>query len=107
MTNHSIDHNSHDATVTIEVRFFNKLYDPKTKRMKEQVELPAGSRIRDLVELLKLTREDIYLIMINGKDISPGRVGDPVNLVSELEDGDVVALSGPVPMSGGYGSAII
>ena len=107
MTNLPINHNSQDATVTIEVRFFNKLYDPMKKRMKEQVDLPVGSRIRDLVKLLKLTREDIYLVMINGKDISPGRVGDPVNLVPELEDGDVVALSGPVPMSGGYGSAIV
>lgn len=107
MINHPLDHNSQNATLTVEVRFFNKLYDPVAKRMKEHIELPVGSRVRDLVEKLKLTREDIYLVMINGTDVTPGRVGDPVNLIPELEDGDVVALSGPVPMSGGYGSAII
>ncbi|MGH1419121.1 MAG: MoaD/ThiS family protein [Hyphomicrobiaceae bacterium] len=107
MSHYPIDHNSQDATISIEVRLFNKLYDPTQKRIKQHVQLPVGSQISDLIEQLKLTRNDIYLVMINGTDITPGRVGDPINLAPELEDGDVVALSGPVPMSGGYGSAIV
>ncbi len=108
MEHEAFDHNSRGATVSLEVRFFNKLYDYKTNRSgRMNVSLPVGSRIEDLIQYLGLFQKDVYLVMINGRDISPGKVGDPVNLRPQLEDGDVVSLSGPVPMSGGYGSAII
>ncbi|WP_156950758.1 hypothetical protein [Terasakiella pusilla] len=46
------------------------------------------------------------MILINGRDISSGRVGD-LNISREIEDGDIVAFSGPVPYSYGYGAPVV
>ncbi len=45
--------------------------------------------------------------MVNGRDVTPSRVGAPVNRNREIADGDVVPLSGPVPYSYGYGAPVV
>ena len=45
--------------------------------------------------------------MTNGRDVTPGRVGAPVSSDREIADGDIVALSGPVPYSYGYGAPVV
>ena len=45
--------------------------------------------------------------MTNGRDVTPGRVGAPVNSDREIAIGDIVALSGPVPYSYGYGAPVV
>jgi hypothetical protein len=45
--------------------------------------------------------------LVNGRDITPGRVGDGIRDYHVLDDGDVVALSGAVPYSYGYGSPVV
>ena len=43
--------------------------------------------------------------MVDRRDVTPGRVGAPVNRDHEIVDGDVVALSGPAPY--GYGAPVV
>ena len=45
--------------------------------------------------------------MVDRRDVTPGRVGAPVNRGHEIVEGDVVALSGPVPYSDGYGAPVV
>ncbi len=40
--------------------------------------------------------------MADRRDVTPGRVGAPVNRDHEIDEGDVAALSGPAPYSDGY-----
>ncbi len=45
--------------------------------------------------------------MVDRRDVAPGRVGAPVNRGHEIDEGDVVALSGPAPYSDRYGAPVI
>ena len=45
--------------------------------------------------------------MVDRRDVTPGRVGAPVNRDHEIVDGDVVALSGPAPYGYGYGAPVV
>ncbi len=46
-------------------------------------------------------------VLVNGRDITPGLVGDDIRDYHVLDDGDVIALSGEVPYSYGYGSPVV
>ena len=84
----------------IEVRLFNSLrkYGPRT------LELPAGSRVEDLLARLPLPREEIHVALLNGRNIMGNGA---IETERRLAPGDVVAFSGPVPWSKGYGSAVV
>ncbi|WP_135078876.1 MoaD/ThiS family protein [Terasakiella sp. SH-1] len=102
-----IGHNSGGATVTIEVRLFNSMHTKgNPEAVKEPLEYPAGTTVGDVFRDLKLPREELFLILVNGRDISPGLVGD-VRFAHELEEGDILAFSGPVPYSFGYGAPVV
>ena len=50
----------------------------------------------------------IFLVLRNGRDITPGIYqGGVVNADAGLSDGDVIAFSGPVPYSYGYGAPVV
>ena len=103
-----IGDNSADATVCVEARLFNSLTKFAARNSWRQTFiLPAGSTTGDLARQLKLPRSEIFLILHNGKDVSKGLVGAPVNLDTVLADGDVIAFSGPVPYSYGYGAPVV
>lgn len=104
----AIGDNSEHAVVRVEARLFNSLSKyAGTKSWRQSFTLPAGSTLADVVAGCGLPRSEIFLILLNGRDVSAGLVGDPVNLAPVLADGDVVAFSGPVPYSYGYGAAIV
>lgn len=104
-----LGHNAAGAVVRIEARFFNSLakysgHDGLCRKL----EMPAGVRVGDLIDLFRLPLSEIYLVLLNGRDITPGLYqGGVVNREVALEDGDVVAFSGPVPYSFGYGAPIV
>jgi hypothetical protein len=103
-----IGHNVGAAVVRIEVRLFNSL--AHARRRAESVvalELPAGSVLGDALRRLGIRPEAVFLALRNGRDVSPGPVGRGPNLGHALEDGDVLALSGPVPYSWGYGAPVV
>ena len=104
----SIGDNSKDAVVTVESRLFNSLTKyAGQKTWRCTFTMPAGSTVEDLVREWGLPEKEIFLVLKNGKDISSGVVGAPVNLKSVLSDGDVIAFSGPVPYSYGYGAPVV
>lgn len=102
-----IGHNSAQGDITIRVKAFNSM-----TRFCDQGALaaprayPAGTTLGDVVRDLAVPESEVFLILVNGRDVSPGLVGQ-VRFTHELEDGDVVALSGPVPYSFGYGSPVV
>ena len=104
----NIGHNSDAARISIETRLFNSLSQyAEPGRWRQSLQLPPGSRVGDLVRLLGLPYAEIFLVMKNGRDVTPGLVGDEVNLDVELSDGDVIAFSGPVPYSYGFGAPVV
>ncbi len=104
----AIGHNSQDVLVTVEVRLFNSMtkYANGNGRQCKLV-LPAGTSVGELAERLRIPRRDLFLVLVNGRDITPGLVGAGVKDYHTIEDGDVVAFSGAVPYSYGYGAPVV
>ncbi len=103
-----IGHNVGGSVVRIEVRLFNSLARHRPGGGAGfALELPAGSVLGDAIRRLGLGPEAVYLALVNGRDATPGPVGRGPNLEHALEDGDVLALSGPVPYSWGYGAPVV
>lgn len=102
-------HNSQGVTISIEVRFFNSLAKYSGgEGLVRHLEVPPDETIGTLVDRLKLPLNEIFLVLRNGRDISPGLyMGGNVNVEAGLTEGDVVAFSGPVPYSYGYGAPVV
>ena len=109
MQQDGIGHNSGAASLRIEARFFNSLakysgHDGLCRK----VELAVGSTVGDLVSMFKLPVPEVFLVLRNGRDITPGIYqGGVINSGVVLEDGDTIAFSGPVPYSYGYGAPVV
>ena len=71
--------------INIEVRLFATFRENRDK--KYFFELNKGTNILDIFNMLKIDREDVSLILLNGID------GD---IDRELKDGDVLSLFPPV-----------
>ncbi|PWC56633.1 MoaD/ThiS family protein [Azospirillum sp. TSO22-1] len=102
----SVGDNSGAIQIRVEVRLFNSLVPHGHGRPVQTVPLPAGSTVGDVIRRFGIPPRDVYLVLINGRDPTP-TLGDMVNQERTLEDGDVVALSGPVPFSWGYGAPVV
>ena len=104
-----IGHNAREATVRIEVRLFNSLTKfAGVAGPRCTLALRAGATVGDLIDELRLPAPEIFLVLRNGRDVSPGLYGGGLfNREASLEDGDVVAFSGPVPYSYGYGAPVV
>lgn len=103
-----IGHNIGGAPIEVEVRLFNSLTsygDGRGDRF--AITLQAGTTIGELASLLGIPRAALFLVLVNGRDITPGLVGNGVRADCEIEHGDVVAFSGAVPYSYGYGAPVV
>ncbi len=102
-----IGHNQPDEPINIGLRLFNSVGQrfPPDARF-STVPLMPGSTIRDLFREYGVQQEGVFLIMVNGRDVTRSLYGG-LNTDYELSDGDVVACSGPVPYSWGYGSPVV
>ena len=94
------------ARMTVQVRLFNSLAR-YAGDASDALSLPVGTTVGELAARLGIPPAALFLVMVNGRDVSPGLVGAGVRLGHQLEDGDVVALSGPVPYSFGYGAPVV
>ena len=70
------------------------------------MELPAGSSVADVLEVFAIPQSAVFLVLVNGRDITPGLYGQ-TRTDYFIQDGDVLALSGPVPYSWGYGAPVV
>jgi len=103
-----LGHNIGEAPIEIEVRLFNSLSrhgDGRGDRF--AIALQPGTTIGELATQLGIPRAALFLVLVNGRDISPGLVGGGIRADREIEHGDVVAFSGAVPYSYGYGAPIV
>ena len=100
---YNIGHNSGDCVLTIEVRLFNSLssYDGHGS-----MEVKAGTSIGDILNRCGIPSSEVFLVLVNGRDITPHINGGP-RLGFTVDGGDVVAFSGPVPYGWGYGSPVV
>lgn len=109
MPHASLGHNIDAARIRIRARFFNSLakFSPGDG-VESAVEAVPGTTVGDLIRRFNLPIHDIFLVLRNGRDITPGLYqGGAVNEAVVLDDGDEIAFSGPVPYSYGYGAAIV
>ena len=109
MSEQAIGHNSAGAVVEVEVRLFNSMVRfAGSEGTRRQVTLDAGATVGDLLRQLGLPISEIFLVLCNGRDVTPGLYqAGSVNKAHALDDGDVVAFSGPVPYSYGYGAPVV
>lgn len=109
MNTSMIGHNIAGGQIRVEVRLFNSLSKfTRSSTFAEKIEVEAGSTVGDLIERFRLPIADIFLVLKNGRDITPGLYqGGVVRTESVLDDGDVIAFSGPVPYSYGYGAPVV
>ncbi len=99
-------HNARGVQVNVEVRFFNSIARFRNgEGLFDRTSFPAGSAIADLLKQYGIPADDVFLIFVNGRDITRELNGVRTGYV--LEDGDVVSLSGPVPYSWGYGAPVV
>ena len=102
-----LGHNAGEEPVSFELRLFNSLSLLKGGgNAGREMELPAGSSIADLLRVADIPRERVFLVLVNGRDITRA-LNPPVRTDYFIQDGDVVALSSPVPYSWGYGAPIV
>lgn len=103
-----IGDNSGELTIRVEVRLFNSLARfGGVGGAVQLLELPVGGTVGDVISALRMPSDKVFLVLKNGRDVTRGVCGGPVNLNHVLENGDVVALSGPVPYSWGYGAPVV
>lgn len=104
-----LGHNSGGGVLRVEARFFNSLARYSgTDGLVRSLELAPGATVGDLIRLFRMPLQEIFLVLRNGRDITPGLYqGGVVNEQVALDDGDIVAFSGPVPYSYGYGAPVV
>jgi hypothetical protein len=104
-----IGHNSAAAAIHVEVRLFNSLARyTNSERFAERLEVEPGTTVGDLIRRFRLPLPEIFLVLKNGRDITPGLYqGGSVDMAVVVDDGDVIAFSGPVPYSYGYGAPVV
>lgn len=104
-----IGHNADGVTLAIEARFFNSLAKYSgVDGVARPLEVAAGTTVGDLIRMFALPLPEIFLVLRNGRDITPGLYqGGVVNEDIVVDDGDVIAFSGPVPYSYGYGAPVV
>ena len=103
-----IGHNSQDVAVKVEVRLFNSIVKyAGAEGPRREMWLPAGTTVGELAARLRIPREELFLVLVNGRDITPGLVSGAIKDYHLIEDGDVVAFSGAVPYRYGYGAPVV
>ncbi|MCG8354711.1 MAG: MoaD/ThiS family protein [Kiloniellales bacterium] len=103
-----IGHNSQGAEIEIEVRLFNRVARyANGDGPRQRLSVAAGSTVGELADRLGIPHSELFLVLVNGRDITPGLVGDAVRAGYQVEQGDVVAFSGAVPYSYGYGAPVV
>ena len=59
--------------------------------------LPTGATVRDVLEFWQIPEKEVFLVLRNGQDLSPGLVGAPARLDVVPDHGDVIAFPAPPP----------
>lgn len=100
-----IGHNSRDLHMQVDLLMFNRVLANFGGKVKQSVTVPVGTSVGELLAQFSIPEREIFIAFVNGTDITsePGQV----HLSHELNEGDRLALSGPVPYSWGYGAPVV
>jgi molybdopterin converting factor small subunit len=81
--------------VRVEVRLFANLREkfPRSQRGRAPIDLPDGSTVWDLVDLLEIPARQAQMVLVNGERAA--RRDDPAG-VPELSEGDTVCVFPPL-----------
>lgn len=103
----AIGHNTAGLVIEVEVRLFNSLTRfSGAEGFRRMLSLPAGSTVGDILREMGVPAPEVFLALRNGRDITPS-LYTALNTEKAVDDGDVIALSGPVPYSWAYGSPVV
>lgn len=100
------DNSGQAPSIRVTVKLFNSLSRYAGGCAPLHLDVPAGTVIGDLASRFQVPTDEIFLVLLNGRDVTR-KLGAPVNLERALDNGDEVALSGPVPYSWGYGAPVV
>jgi hypothetical protein len=104
----TIGHNSEDLAINVEVRLFNSITRyANGEGTRQTLAVEPGTTVGALARQLGIPLEKLFLVLVNGRDVTPGLVGAAIKDYHMLDDGDVVAFSGAVPYSYGYGAPVV
>jgi hypothetical protein len=94
--------------IEVQVRFYNSLTKYATGGARLSKQLADGATVADALDAIEVPEPEIFLLLHNGRNIMRGfGCNSGIETDQVLTDGDVLALSGPVPFSRGYGSPVI
>ncbi len=102
----AIGHNSLEIPIIIRAKMFNSIKAQDGGSRLRDVAMNAGDTLEDLVRILGIDKHALFIVWANGRDVTK-RLGQQINLDYVIEDGDEIALSGPIPYSWGYGSPVV
>lgn len=88
--------------INIEIRLFNSLGKYGIKQLNLQEPCTAAGAL----DRLPIPPGEIYVVLLNGSNITES-LGGRVEGGHRLNDGDTLALSGPVPFSRAYGAPVV
>lgn len=104
----TIGHNTQGISIDIEVRFFNSVLPyANGKGIRQMLSVEPGTTIGDLAARVGIPLDKLFLVLVNGRDVTKGLVGAGIDPRYMVEAGDVVAFSGAVPYSYGYGAPVV
>lgn len=101
-----IGHNTKDIDIEIEVRLFNSIHRDLGGPVSRPMTLPAGGTVADIFSRLGVCERHVFLVWCNGRDVTRDMPGT-INTGFAPEHGDIIAISGAVPYSWGFGSPIV
>jgi hypothetical protein len=99
-------HQYHPLTmIEIEICLFNSLakYAPASSPLR--LSIPLGTKASQIVRNLQIPPHEIYVAWRNGHNIMT-TFGGEVEENVRMENGDRLALSGPIPFSRAYGAPV-
>jgi len=102
----AIGHNSNEIPIIVRAKMFNSIKAPDGGPRLRNITMNAGDTLNDLVTALGIDKKALFIVWANGRDVTK-RLGAQINLDYVMEDGDEIALSGPIPYSWGYGSPVV
>lgn len=88
--------------IEIELRLFNSL---GRYGRSGPMQVPSSITVGEVLERLRVPAHKVYVSWLNGHNISTA-LGGAIEAHHELKQGDVLALSGPVPFSRSYGTPV-
>lgn len=88
--------------IKLEIRLFNKLYKfARNGAHRFELDVPQDTTYSGLLEILNIPENEVFLALRNGRNIELFPRNDILN------NGETIALSGPVPYSRGYGAPVV